>query len=75
MFLDKRPDIINALENETNINIEKNDYKIGQFELPFSMENELILSPGMAFSYTVQNIDNQHKLHIKQISSGVEEKK
>ena len=75
MFLDKRPDIINTLENETNINIEKNDYKIGQFELPFSMENELILSPGIAFSYTVQNIDNQHKLHIKQISSGAEEKK
>lgn len=66
MFLIKDPELKN---DETNVNIEKDDYKIGSFELAFTIETELSLTPNMAFSFSVQIVEGLHKLHIKQITT------
>lgn len=69
MFLTQKSEVSNIDNIETNVNIENNDYKIGYFELAFSMETELNLKPDMAFSFSVQNIEGVQKLHIKELSN------
>jgi hypothetical protein len=68
MFLETNPELPNLLDGETNNNIEVNE-KLGQFELPFSIENELNINPNMVFSYTIQHVDAQYKLHLKEINN------
>jgi len=68
MFLEKNPELTNDQENDTNVNIEKNDYKVGYFELAFSIENAINLKPNMAFAFSVQSIEGVYKLHIKEIT-------
>jgi SNF2 family DNA or RNA helicase len=68
MFLEKNPELSNTLNNESNINIEIIDQKLGQFELPFSIQNELNITPNMCFAYSLENIEGVYKLHVKQIN-------
>jgi SNF2 family DNA or RNA helicase len=68
MFLDKNPEI-NDENDESNMNIMTDTFKLGTFDLPFTMEN-LNLSNNPIFSYIITVLDGQYKLHIKQITPG-----
>jgi len=69
MFLQKNPEL--KLGDEANVNVEKNDYKIGSYELTFSMDNELNLTNNMAFFFLVQQVEQQYRIHIKQINNTI----
>ena len=73
MFLDKNPELNNT-DEESNINItssnSSSNFKLGTFDLVFSMENGLKLDSNPSFSYAIQQVEGVHKLHIKQISEG-----
>jgi len=70
MFLEKNPKINQPTDDESNINNLSKNFDLGTFELPFTMENPLNLTPTTSFSLTLQFIEGLHKLHIKQISEG-----